>query len=310
MKILVCSDGSERARRALAFAAIIAEATKAEITILGISELRKQQAKLLEVLARERAVLHRPDLNLQIATKFGDPVEEIVRRTQETAYELVVIGAEHKGSEGFFLPSAKAYSITESVTPPVLVVPVARAALRRILICTGGGIYIANAVNLASKLAKDLAAEVTLLTVTTQPAAMHGTLFRRQENVDALLNSNSALARNLRNQKQIIERVGVPVTVRVRHGIVIDQILAEIEEHDYDLVVAGSWPARDTWRTYVIGNVTRQIVNLTDRPVLVVRSTIGLTSFTERLRHIVKAVKGKQDYMPCAPSAAGSTAQI
>ncbi|HYY30558.1 MAG TPA: universal stress protein [Chthoniobacterales bacterium] len=310
MKILVCSDGSERARRALAFAAIIAEAAEAELTILGISETRQQQGKLLEVLAREREVLHRPDLNLQIATKFGDPVEEIIRRTQETVYDLVVIGAERKGAEGFFLPSAKAYSITESIAPPVLVVPVARAALRRILICTGGGTYIANAVNFTSKLAKNLAANVTLLTVTTQPAAMHGTIFRRQEDVDALLNSNSALARNLRSQKQIIERSGVPVTVRVRRGIVIDEILAEIEEHDYDLVVAGSWAARDTWRTYVIGNITRQIVNLTDRPVLVVRSSIGLTSLTERLRHIMKALRGKQDYMPRVPSAADGPTQI
>jgi len=310
MKILVCSDGSERARRALAFAAIIAKAREAEITILGISETRQQQGKLLEALAREREVLHRPDLNLLIATKFGDPVEEIIRRTHETAYDLVVIGAERKGAEGFFLPSARAFSITESIAPPVLVVPVARAALRRILICTGGGTYIANAVNFTSNLAKDLAANVTLLTVTTQPAAMHGTIFRRQENVDALLNSNSALARNLRSQKQIIERSGIPVTVRVRRGIVIDQVLAEIEEHDYDLVVAGSWPARDTWRSYVIGNITRQIVNLSDRPVLVVRSAIPLTSFTERFRHIMKALRGKQDYMPRVSSAADGPTQI
>jgi nucleotide-binding universal stress UspA family protein len=310
MKILVCSDGSERARRALAFAAIIAEATKAEFTVLGISETEQQEGKLLEILTREREVLHRPDLNLQIATKFGDPVEEIIRRTEETAYDLVVIGAERKGAEGFFLPSAKAYSITESIAPPVLVVPVARAALRRILICTGGGVYIANAVNFTSKLAKDLAANVTLLTVTTQPAAMHGTIFRRQQNVDALLNSNSALAQNLRSQKQVIERIGVPVTVRVRRGIVIDQILAEIEEHDYDLVVAGSWPARDTWRSYVIGNITRQIVNLTDRPVLVVRSGIPITSLTERLRQMIKALRGKQDYMPLVPSPEGNPAQM
>jgi nucleotide-binding universal stress UspA family protein len=309
MKILMCSDGSERARRALACAAIIAEATKAEITILGISETRQQQGELLDVLAREREVLQRPDLNLQIATKFGDPVEEIIRRTQETPYDLVVIGAELKGAEGFFLPSAKAYSITESIAPPVLVVPVARAALQRILICTGGGTYIANAVNFTSQLAKDLSAEVTLLTVTSQPAAMHGTIFRRQQNVDALLSSDSALARNLRSQKQIIQRIGVPVVVRVRHGIVIDEILAEIEEHDYDLVVAGSWPAHDTWRSYVIGNITRQIVNLTDRPVLVVRSGIHLTSLTERLRRMMKALRGKQDYMPCVPSPAGNPVQ-
>jgi nucleotide-binding universal stress UspA family protein len=301
MKILVCSDGSERARRAITTAVTIAEATKAEITVLGISETRREEGKLLEILTQQREVLHRPDLKFQIATKFGDPVEEIVRRTQETAFDLVVIGAERKGGEEFFLPSAKAYSIAESIAPPVLVVPVVRSTFRRILICSGGGAYIGNAVQFTSKLAKDLAENVTLLTVTPQPPAMHGTIFRRQENVDAFLDSNSALARNLRSQRQIIERIGIPVNVRIRRGIVIDQILAEIEQYDYDLVVAGSWPTRDAWRNYVIGNITRQIVNQTDRPVLVVRSEIGPVSLTDRLRHLVKTLSGKQDYMPCTP---------
>jgi len=95
-------------------------------------------------------------------------------------------------------------------------------------------------VRFTSKVAKDLSAEITLLTVTPQPAAMHGTIFRRQEDIAALLNSNSALARNLRTEKEIIERAGVSAIVQIRHGIVIEQILAEVERCDYDLVVSGS----------------------------------------------------------------------
>jgi nucleotide-binding universal stress UspA family protein len=298
MKILVCSDGSERAARALASAAIIADATKAETTILGISESAQDESKLLEALREETKLFQKPELKLQILTKFGDPVAEIIRHTQETAYDLVVIGAQRKGVEGFFLPYAKAYSITEAIAPPVLLVPVLRESIKRILICSGGGTYIGNAVRFTSKIAKDLGAEVTLLTVTPQPAAMHGTIFRRQEDVDALLRSNSALARNLRNQKEIIERAGIPAVVRVRHGIVIDQILEEVEHNDYDLVVAGSCPVRDAWRSYAIGNIAREIVNRTDRPVLVVRSDIAHSSVSERLRGVFKRLSGKQDFMP------------
>ena len=298
MKILVCSDGTERAARALASAAIIADATKAETTILGISESRKDESKLLEALREETKVFQKPELKLQILTKFGDPVAEIIRHTQETVYDLVVIGAQRKGVEGFFLPYAKAYSITEAIAPPVLLVPVLRESIKRILICSGGGTYVGNAVRFTSKIAKDLGADVTLLTVTPQPAAMHGTIFRRQEDVDALLRSNSARARNLRHQKEIIERAGIPAVVQVRHGIVIDQILEEVEHNDYDLVVAGSWPVRDAWRSYVIGNIAREIVNRTDRPVLVVRSDIAHSSLSERVRGVIKRLGGKQDFMP------------
>jgi nucleotide-binding universal stress UspA family protein len=298
MKILVCSDGSERARRALASAAIVANATKAETTIFGIIEIEQDEPRVLKALREEARIFREQDVRLEIVTKFGDPVAEIVRHTQERVYDLVVIGAERRGTQGFFLPSTKAYSITEAIAPPVLVVPVARPAIKRILICSGGGTYIENAVRFTSKIAKDLAAEVTLLTVTPEPPAMHATIFRRQEDMVALLNSNSALARNLRTEKEIIERAGIPVIVQVRHGIVIDQILAEVERRDYDLVVSGSWPVRDAWRNYAIGNVTREIVNRTDRPVLVVRSDIKPATLTQRLRNIVKKFGGKQDYMP------------
>src|SRR6202022_5003389 len=56
MKILVCSDGSERARRALASAAIVANATKAETTIFGIIEIGQDEQKLLETLREESKV--------------------------------------------------------------------------------------------------------------------------------------------------------------------------------------------------------------------------------------------------------------
>jgi nucleotide-binding universal stress UspA family protein len=298
MKILVCSDGSERARRALASAAIIANATKAQITIFGITEVEQDEGRLVEVLSQESEVFRGQGVKLEITTKFGDPVAEIVRHTRETIYDLVVIGAERKGVQGFFLPSTKAYSITEAIAPPVLVVPVSRPTIKRILICTGGGTYIENAVRFTSKIAKELSAEITLLTVTPQQAAMHGTILRRQKDMSAFLGSGSALARNLRAEKDIVGRAGVPATVQIRHGIVIDQILAEVECHDYDLVVSGSWPVRDAWRNYTIGNVTREIVNRTDRPVLVIRSDIMPASLAQRLGNMVKKIGGKQDYTP------------
>jgi nucleotide-binding universal stress UspA family protein len=125
---------------------------------------------------------------------------------------------------------------------------------------------------------------------------MHATLVRRQEDMDTLLNSNSELARNLRNEKDTIERAGVPVSVQIRHGIVVDQILEEVEHGDCDLIVVGSWPVRDLWRNYVIGNVTREIVKRADRPVLVIRSDKEPESLADRLRRMVTKLAGKQDY--------------
>jgi hypothetical protein len=112
-------------------------------------------------------------------------------------------------------------------------------------------------------------------------------LYRHQRDVEALLKSDSALARNLRNEKKMIEDAGVRATIRIGHGIVIDQILNEVIQGDHDLVVAGSWAIRDRWRTYIVGNITREIVNRTDRPVLVIRSDKEPKSLVNRLRRMV-----------------------
>ncbi len=294
MNIMVCSDGSERAQEALISAAIIAEATRAETTILGITEIEEDQGRLLEALREEMQVLQEKGIKVHIVTRFGDPVEEIRQRTREFAYDLVMIGAERQRGQEFFLPSAKAYSIIETIAPPVLVVPKSRPNLKRILICSGGGTYIDNAVRFTSEMAKDLSASITLLTVVSEPPAMHATLFRRQEDMEALLNSESELARNLRNEKAIIEGAGISVSVQIRHGNVVDQILEEVERSDCDLIVVGSWPVRDLWRNYVIGNVTREIVNRTDRPVLVIRSDKEPASLADRLRSMVTKLARKQ----------------
>ncbi len=296
MKIMVCSDGSERAREALISAAIIAVATRADTTILGITETEQDQDRLLEALREDIQLFQEKSVKVDIVTKFGDPVEEIIQQTREITYDLVVIGVERQRAQEFFLPYAKAYSIIETIAPPVLVVPKSRSDLKRILICSGGGPYIDNAVRFTSEIAKDLSASITLLTVVSEPPAMHATLVRRQEDIDTLLNSNSELARNLRNEKETIERAGVPVRVQIRHGIVVDQILEEVERSDCDLIVVGSWPVRDLWRNYVIGNVTREIVQRADRPVLVIRSDKEPPSLADRLRSMVTKLAGKQDY--------------
>ena len=293
---MVCSDGSERAREALLSAAIISVPTRADITILGITEIEQDQGRLLEALREDIQGFQKKCVKVDIVTKFGDPVKEIIQQTREITYDLVVIGAERQRAQEFFLPSAKAYSIIETIAPPVFVVPKSRPNLKRILICSGGGPYIDNAVRFTSEIAKDLSASITLLTVVSEPPAMHATLVRRQEDMDNLLNSNSELARNLRNEKDTIERAGVPVSVQIRHGIVVDQILEEVERGDCDLIVVGSWPVRDSWRNYVIGNVTREIVKRADRPVLVIRSDKEPASLADRLRRMVTKLAGKQDY--------------
>ncbi|HSE97505.1 MAG TPA: universal stress protein [Blastocatellia bacterium] len=271
MKILICSDGSEQAEAAIRFGGLIASACEAETTLLGITEKSGEEDAVFDSLRMGQGVLKEQGISAELITKAGDPVGEIVKRAEETHYDLVVIGAVRKGTRGAFLMSAKAYRIIKAVSPPVLIVIGNRPALKRVLICSGGEKYIDAAVEFAGAVARSAGASVTLFHVMADPPAVFSDLIKMEEDINLLLHSNSDLGRNLRREKEALERMGVDSEVRLRHGLVLSEVFKEIRRGDYDLVVTGSSPAHGTLRTYIMGNITREIVNRADCPVLVVR---------------------------------------
>jgi nucleotide-binding universal stress UspA family protein len=280
MKILICSDGSSQAENAVGFASLVAQACRADATILGIAEKPAQEDLIFDSLRRSKQLFKDRGVEAEVIIKSGEPIEEILKRTRETAYDLVVIGATRKGTRGPFLMSAKAYKIIKAVAPPVLVVIGKRETLKSALICSGGEKYIDRAVEFTGSIARGAEAKITLFHVMAEPPAVYSDLIRMEEDINLLLHSSSGLGENLLREKEILEGMGVETEVRLRHGLVISEVFKEIRRGDYDLVVTGSSPEGGTLRTYIMGNITREIVNRAECPVLVVRggeepSTIG-----------------------------------
>jgi nucleotide-binding universal stress UspA family protein len=271
MKLLICSDGSLQSNKAIQFGGLIAAACFAETTLLGITEKVSEEDAVFEALKQGSHSLRQVNVNAELIIKAGEPIEEIVRRTQETKYDLVVIGAAQKGTRGPFLMSAKAYKIIKAVEPPVLIVKGNRNTLKRMLICSGGERYIDDAVHFAGEIARGSGAKITLFHVMAQPPEDYADLIKMEEDVNLLLHSNSELGQNLRSEKEFLEIMGVDSRVLLRHGLVLSEVFKEIKRGDYDLVVTGSSPAGANLRTYIMGNMTREIVNRAECPVLVVR---------------------------------------
>jgi nucleotide-binding universal stress UspA family protein len=270
MKILICDDGSEQAERAMRLGAAIAGACQAEVTLLGIQESPGASQALLDSLKRGQSLLEDKKIHAELITKSGNPIEEIVKRARETVYDLVVIGAARKETRGAFWMSSKTYKLIKEVRSPVLSVAGETTSISRILICSGGKRYIDDAVLLTRTIAVGLNATVTLLHVTSEPPGILAHLPRVEQDAEFLLRSQSELAKNLRREKETLESMSVHTEVKLRHGGVLDQVLREIREGNYELVVAGSALSRG-FRTYVLGDVTREIINRATCAVLVAR---------------------------------------
>jgi nucleotide-binding universal stress UspA family protein len=287
MKILICSDGMPASENAIELAALLAKPLKAKITLLGIAEKASDEGPLRNTLERQAQSLRTQDAQPDILVHSGEPIRQILDQTSNTSYDLVLVGAHWTGATGNYWRSERTYEVIKAIRPPVLVAIGERKSLKRFLVCTGGKEFIEQAVRFTGEIAAAVGASVTLLHVMAEPPAIYVNLVQLEENVDQLLESNSELGTNLRREKRELERLAVPAQVRLRHGIVIDQLFEEVRTGDYDLIVTGTSRARGLFGHYIMGDLTRTILNRANVPVLVARAgppKVGRTLW--------KAIKG------------------
>lgn len=292
MQILICSDGTDPADLPARLGGLVASACGAGTTLLGIAETPGEDGALRAALASEAAGLEARGLHPQVQLLNGDPVPQILAQTSAHRYDLVVIGGRAKRSSGLYWRAERTYEIIKSIPPPVLVAIAACESIKSFLVCTGGKKYIEDAVQLTGMIAKSLGAKVTLLHVMAEPPAIFADLVRLEEDVEGLLTSGSELGRNLSAQRQSLEKIGVPAEIRVRHGFVIDQVFNEVQAGGHDVIVTGSSQARGPLRHYIMGDLTRSIVNQASCPVLVARpgaAAISNAGIWQRLKNVFRA---------------------
>ena len=287
MKILICSDGTQSAESAIQLGASLAGPLNAETTLIGITETSETEQPLRDALSNQAQSLRQRGVSPDIVVQSGEPVWQIVQQTSNKKYDIVVIGARSTGAVGDYWRSKKMYEVIKAIQPPVLVAIGEPKQLKRFVICTGGKEFIEQAVEFTGRLAAAVGASVTLLHVMAEPPAMYADLVRMEENVDQLLQSKSELGTNLRRQKRELDRLGVSAEVHLRHGIVSDQVFKEVREGNYDLIVTGTSQGRGLLRHYIMGDLTRSILNRANVPVLVARA-----GPPKAARTLWKAVKG------------------
>jgi nucleotide-binding universal stress UspA family protein len=240
--------------------------------LLGIAELPADEKPLRDALESEAEKLRRYGVSPEIVLRAGEPIREILEQTKTTTYDMTIIGARRKTSSGPYWRSGKTYEVIKAIPTPVLLATGVCETLKSFIVCTGGKKYIDAAVELTGRLAAAVGASVTLLHVMAEPPAIYADLVQLEEDVERLLESGSELGRNLLAQKQSLEKLGILVEVHVRHGFVVDQIFADGSERGHDMIVTGSSPTRGPLGHYIMGDLTREIVNRANVPVLVARS--------------------------------------
>jgi nucleotide-binding universal stress UspA family protein len=165
------------------------------------------------------------------------------------------------------------WRLVHSLEPPVLVTPPGGDSLSNALFCTGGERFIEDGARFAARLLAAAGASVTVLHVLPWIPGMYGDRIREEEaDVEEFLATNSRTSRSVLRQVEIFRAAGVAATLRLATGDVAPRILEEVRRGGHDLLLVGSSPARGRLRTYMLGDLSRDIVGRSGIAFLVLRS--------------------------------------
>jgi nucleotide-binding universal stress UspA family protein len=269
MKILLCVVGMPYVEAAVLAGAIVASATQSSVTLLHVIHSEDDRVAGDRALAAACDILSGLMVNTRI--RQGDPVKQILAEVREGDYDLTIIGARQESGLTQQLLGSVAQKVVRHVPTSVLVAREVGASLDRILICTGGKSMAEPVIEAGARLAEAARAQVTLLHVTSIAPLMYTGFLEVEEKLSRLLKTDTPTARHLRHGAEILGQHQLAAKTRLRHGVAADEILRETREGNYDLVVVGAPGAAGRLREWLLGNVTRQVVEHAPCSVLVVK---------------------------------------
>lgn len=275
MRVLITTGGSPHAGIALRLGNQVARIAGATPTVITVIRREKYRARAEKTLLQAREILQLDLPESQMLVRVGHPAEEIIREAEQGRYDLVVVGErQHTDLVSRFLLGSTAERVVEHAPCPVLIAKGKNSPLRRILVCDSGADRPSLLDRFTTRLA-DLVKEemeITVLHVMSQISAAPGIPGRQlRASAEELIREHSPEGEILERDIRILQqRARVNSLPKIRHGLVVDEIMDETHCGDYDLLVIGAHRSQG-WESFLLDDLARQIISQADRPVLVVR---------------------------------------
>jgi len=289
MRILLTTHGTAHDQVALRFGAEIACCADESAAVLTVIEQESARPQAEAILAHARELLAAAP-GLRSVIRIGPAAREIIREAEEGRYDLIVVGErQNPNLLTRFLSGSTSIRVVEHAPCPVVVAKGRAGPIRRLLLCDSGAQSVlaglpvmtsgagqpeaALIARFTAQLAGMLHGEeqITVLHVMSQISAGPGVKDNQlRADAEELISDHTPEGELLQQDVNQLQQPGVQVIARVRHGLVVDEILEEARTGDYDLVVIGAHRG-EGWQRILLDDLAHKILVQMDRPVLVVR---------------------------------------
>ncbi len=274
-ELLVTTNGFTGTWPAIEYGAWLAGSMQMKITLLGVTEGMNPAAiddhhPLEDIFERAVSLFKEKEVAYSLEVQNGDAEEVISQKANHGKY-ITLVGPLGRPNFKRWLTGRSIRSLMEQIRGPILYVPYTHLPLKKLLISVGGLGYEVTAENLAFQVALASHAEVTILHVIPPADLDYPSTREVSLQLDDLINTDTLSGRSLKKALNVAQQMGLNARATARRGNIVEEILAEINDGDYDLVCMGSSYSTSALRQYYTPNVTAEIAETVHCPVLTVR---------------------------------------
>ncbi|MAU00722.1 MAG: hypothetical protein CL608_26555 [Anaerolineaceae bacterium] len=270
MHILIATDGSPESDLAVRLGEAVATITNGSLTLLIVIKHETERTQAESILIRTKTLI--PEhVSLQTKIRVGQTAEEIVREVAANNHHLVIIGEESQRWLTSRLLAPTVERVISQLPCPVLVARGEIRPLRRVLVCESGRdpSLLNRLINQLSPLLRKVD-KLTALHVMSQMAAAPGVRgWELRASANELMEKHTVEGSFLESDLARLAKLNVDLEAKVRHGLVVREILDEMQSGDYDLVVIGAHQGKG-WERFLLDDLAHEIISQADRPLLVV----------------------------------------
>ena len=275
-EILTTTNGYERTWSGIEYAAWLGTIMNVPVTLLGIIEQKQrpniddESHPLDEIFSRAVALFREKGLKYHLEIREGHAEDVIPEKSREKDF-LTVLTPLGRPPLRRLLLRRSFHQLMSDIEGPILYVPSACIPPTHLLVCLGGLGYGISAEALGLEIAVKVKSPVTLLHVVPPIDKDYPEARAVRENWDHLEDTDTLLGRTLKKGMSEARKAGLKTDLKIRQGNVIEEILAELKEGNYDLVCMGSQHSAQGLRQLYAPNVTAEVAEVIGCPVLTVR---------------------------------------
>jgi len=273
--LLIATNGFKGTWDSIEYGAWLATALDKKVVLLGVTENLNPAAiddhhPLEDVFARAVELFQQKGVEYRLEVQNGNAEEVIPRKAKEGNY-IIVLGPLGRPQFWRVLAGRSIRHMMEEIAQPIFYVPRVKLPIKKILICIGGLGYEVTAEHIAMQMAMKSRAEITLLHIIPPIDMNYPTSKTVSAHWQNLTETDTPVGRSLRLALEVAKSDGLTANVKARQGNVVEEIMLEVKEGNYDLVCMGSLYSTNALRQLYAPNVTAEVADGAACPILSAR---------------------------------------